>query len=674
MKLLNTPLIIICLFLIIGILLGLYIPVSQYILILIIISSGVMLSLAFFYTKMQLARSYFFMAVAAISFTGLGFSISGVHVLKQHRIYSDLFQEESMLHLRIKKSLKPNLYTHNYIAEVLPKNQNTPSFDILFTEFHGDSLVSNLRIDDQVFLQKKIELVNAPKIPHQFDYREFLKHQHVYGKLNFNRNEVVTIPSTSISWTQASVNLKKNIRQNLYQSAFQSKHIAFIEALTLGKKDLLSKDTYQDFSKAGVLHVLAVSGLHVGLILLILLFIFKPISRSKAGKIFSSICIVIILWGYAFLVGFTPSIIRAVTMFSFLSFARISKRDSSSLSLLFLSAVVLLIYNPCFVYQIGFQLSYAAVFSIVTLYPILHQKIYFKYWLPKKAWSIFCVTLTAQLGVFPLSLYYFHQVPGLFLISNLLLIPFLIIILGACILSIVWSSIAPIPLLFKTVFEAIIETVLNFVHFIASQNKFILEKVYFSPSLLVLSLIALLLFIFFVYQKKWIYLWLFSGCLLFMEIIYIYETDTLRKQKRFYVFHEHQKSVIGFQRDGQLTLITSDSLRIPNYEGLRIQQQLKPLHIKNQKKNYYALFGESLFIIDSMGVYNIPEIAPVQYLVLENSPKINLEKVINLLQPQLIIADGSNYYSYIKRWRETAVKKKIPFHHTGKKGTLVIDY
>ncbi|MDT0294164.1 ComEC/Rec2 family competence protein [Mesonia ostreae] len=640
----------------------------------IIVSSGVLLSLAFLYTKMQLARSYLYMIVAAVSFIGLGFSISGIHVLRQHSIHSDLFQEESMLHLRIKKSLKPNPYTHNYIAEVIPQNPNISSFSILLTEFHGDSLLPHLRVNDKVFLPKKIELVNAPKIPYQFNYREFLKHQHVFGKINFTRNEIVTIPTTTISWTQASVDLKHQIRDNLYQSGFQSKHIAFIESLTLGKKDLLSKDTYQDFSKAGVLHILAVSGLHVGLILLILLFFFQPISKTRAGKIFSSICIIGILWGYAFLVGFTPSIVRAVTMFSFLSFARISKRDGSSLSLLFLSAVVLLVYNPCFVYQIGFQLSYAAVFSIVTLYPILHKKIAFKYYLPKKAWSVFCITLTAQLGVFPLSLYYFHQVPGLFLISNLLLIPFLLLILGTCIVSIIWSSIAIIPAVFKNVFEIIIEVVLKFLHFIASQNKFIIEKVYFSPNMLVLSLIALLLFIFFVYQKKWTYLWLFSGCLFLMEITYVYETDTLRKQKRFYVFHEHQKSVVGFQRDGQLTLITSDSLRIKNYEGLQTQQHLKNLQIKNQKKNYYAVFGGSLFIIDSMGVYNVPEIAPIQYLMLVNSPKVNLEKVINVLQPQQIIADGSNYYTYIKRWRKTALKNKIPFHHTGKKGTFVMDY
>lgn len=673
MKLLNIPLIITCLFLIIGILLGLYLPVFQHTLVLIAVGSGVILSLAFLYTKTQLTTSYLFMMVAAISFLGLGFSISGWHVLDHHQINSDLFQEESQLQLKIRKSLKPNPYTHNYIAEVIPESRNTPAFHILLTEFHSDSLLPHLRIGDQVFIQEKIELVNAPKIPYQFNYREFLEHQHVYGKITFNRNEIVTIPSAEVSWTQYSVELKQKIRRNLYQSGFESKHIAFIESLVLGKKDLLSKDTYQDFSKAGVLHVLAVSGLHVGLILLILLFLFKPISKSKTGKIFSSICIVMILWGYAFLVGFTPSIIRAVTMFSFLSFARISKRDSSSLSLLFLSAVVLLIYNPCFIYQIGFQLSYAAVFSIVTLYPILHEKIYFKYVVSKKAWSIFCVTLTAQLGVFPLSLYYFHQVPGLFLLTNLLLLPFLLLILGACLLSIIWSSITPIPNLFKNVFEAIIELVLDFVHLVASQDQFILEKVYFSPNMLVLSLIALLMFVFFIYQKKWMYLWLFSGSLFLMEVVYLYETDTLRKQKRFYVFHEHKKSVIGFQQHGKLTLVTSDSLRIKNYEGLEIKQHLKTLQVKNLKKNYYAIFGESLFMIDSMGIYQIPEIAPIHYLLLENSPKVNLEQVINVLQPQFIIADGSNYYSYVKRWRETALKKKIPFHHTGKKGTFVIE-
>jgi len=613
------------------------------------------------------------MILAGICFIASGMSISGAHVSKNHSVDSSIFEEESTLQLKVLKSLKPNPYTHNYIAEVIPENRNKKSFEVLLTEFHGDSLSSYLHIDDLVFIKKKISLVNEPTIPHQFNYRTYLKHQHVYGKIIFNRNEIIVLPSREFSWRQLSFHLKEKIRNNLHQSGFQLKHIAFIESLVLGKKDLLSKSTYQDFANAGVLHVLAVSGLHVGFILLILQFLFKPISRNKLGKIFSSSCIVMVLWGYAFLVGFTPSIIRAVTMFSFLALARISKRESSSLSLLFLSAVGLLLYDPCFLYQIGFQLSYAAVFSIITLYPVVNRQFYFKYWIPRKIWGICCVTLTAQLGVFPLSLFYFHQVPGLFLVSNLLLIPFIFLVLTACILCIIWSFMSQLPDFLKIAFEHLIEAVLNFVHFIASQDQFIIERVYFSKTMLIFSMMVLVMFIFYVHQKKWRYLWILSCCLLLAEMCYIVEIYTLRKQEHFYVFHENKKNVLGLQTGKQLTFITSDTFNLKKYEGLLTQENLTHIQVENEIENYYSIFKKRILIIDSTAIFNLKEIDSLDYLILMNSPKVNLERVVEQFEPTYIVADGSNYYSYLERWRETALKKKIPFHHTGKKGTFIID-
>lgn len=673
MKLLNLPLILVCTSLILGVLLGLYFPLPQESLLFVSFVATVILGVAYFYTKRLFTQPYTFISIAFICFLALGMTISRAHIFQNHSTDSSLFHEQSTLQLRIIKSLKPNAYNHNYTAEVIPGNRKSKPFEILLTEFHGDSLTPHLHTGDRVFIKKRISLVNEPKIPHQFNYRNYLKHQHVYGKIIFNRDEMVIIHSQEFSWRQISRDLKEKIRANLYASGFKLNQVAFIESLVLGKKDLLSKNIYNDFSKAGVLHILAVSGLHVGFILLILQFLFKPLSYNKTGRIVSSICIVVILWGYAFIVGFTPSITRAVTMFSFIAFAHTFKRESSSLNMLFLSAVALLIYDPCYIYHIGFQLSYAAVFSIITLYPILNRQLYFKYWLPRKIWGICCVTLTAQLGVFPLSLFYFHQIPGLFLLSNLLLIPFIFLVLTACIFCISWSFIAPIPEFARVVFEYIIEAVLNFVHFIASQNQFIIERVYFSQSMLYFSLISLLLLVFYVYQRKWRYLWLLSLSLLIVEGLYISEIYSLRKQERFYIFYQNKKNILGLQTNKQFTFITTDSLLLKPFEGLLIQDNLKQVNFKTTIKNYYNVFHKSIFIIDSTAVYNIEELNSVDYLVLMNSPQVNLERVVDKLKPKYIIADGSNYYSYLKRWEKTAIKKKIPFHHTGKKGTFVID-
>ena len=161
--------------------------------------------------------------------------------------------------------------------------------------------------------------------------------------------------------------------------------------------------------------------------------------------------------------------------------------------------------------------------------------------------------------------------------------------------------------------------------------------------------------------------------MLIVEGLYISEIYSLRKQERFYIFHQNKKNILGLQTNKQLTFITSDSLELKPFEGLLIQENLKQLNFKTTIKNYYNVFHKSIFIIDSTAVYNIEKLNSVDYLVLKNSPQVNLDRVVDKLQPKYIIADGSNYYSYLKRWEETAIKKKIPFHHTGKKGTFVID-
>jgi len=236
MKLLNLPLILICLALILGVLLGLYFPFPLKTLITIVISSGVVLGVAFFYTNKNFGSSLIFMILAGICFIASGMSISGAHVSKNHSVDSSIFEEESTLQLKVLKSLKPNPYTHNYIAEVIPENRNKKSFEVLLTEFHGDSLSSYLHIDDLVFIKKKISLVNEPTIPHQFNYRTYLKHQHVYGKIIFNRNEIIVLPSREFSWRQLSFSSQRKNQEQFTPIWFSVKTYCVYRIVSIGQK------------------------------------------------------------------------------------------------------------------------------------------------------------------------------------------------------------------------------------------------------------------------------------------------------------------------------------------------------------------------------------------------------------------------------------------------------
>ncbi len=184
------------------------------------------------------------------------------------------------------------------------------------------------------------------------------------------------------------------------------------------------------------MHILAVSGMHVGIIYILLntILIF---SKNKYGKVIKVIIIVISLWLYAFITGLTPSVCRAALMFSFIAIGSIYSKQNNTYNSIFSSAFILLIINPFNFFSIGFQLSYVAVLGIVALQPIIYKSIYVKNYILDKTWSLFSVTLAAQIATTPLTLYYFHNFSTYFWLSNLIIVPMIPIITYLAILILI---------------------------------------------------------------------------------------------------------------------------------------------------------------------------------------------------------------------------------------------
>ncbi|MEM9053079.1 MAG: ComEC/Rec2 family competence protein, partial [Bacteroidota bacterium] len=216
-----------------------------------------------------------------------------------------------------------------------------------------------------------------------------------------------------------------------------------ISALVLGDKAQLDVDLRRQFVNAGVVHILAVSGLHVGIIYFLFGWLFDLLLKKK-GRLLKFILLLLILWAYAALTGFSPSVLRAATMFSFISLGKYHWKYGNVYNMIAGSAVVLLVVDPLLITQVGFQLSYLAVIGIVYFHPKFYSLLTFETWLPDKIWSLTCVSLSAQLATFPLSVFYFHQFPVLFPLSNLLVIPLATAILY---LGISWLILSWVPFL-----------------------------------------------------------------------------------------------------------------------------------------------------------------------------------------------------------------------------------
>ena len=464
--------------------------------------------------------------------------------------------------------------------------------------------------------------------------------------------------------------LIQTINSKLKNYRFSPDELAIINALVLGQKQDISSEIYDSYTDSGAIHILAVSGLHVGIILLIITFILKPLKQIKHGNLLVILCSIILLWLYAFLTGFSPSVIRATAMFTLVSIAINLKRKTNTYNTLIGSILIILIFQPQFLFDVGFQLSYVAVFSIVAFQPLIANLWHPKYKLTNLYWQTFTVTLSAQFGIIPLSVYYFHQIPGLFWLSNLIIIPLLPLILGLAILVIV------LVLSFdKSILTTFFASTLSYsiygmnylLRWISSLESFIFKELSFSS----FNLIASLLFVLSLY-----FLWKhFSAKTIICSlsaIILLQSSFMLTKihtaSNEFVIFYRSKHRLMSLKNNDRLTVYT-DSL-IPNYisTNYKVNKHINTVSYK-PIPNILSFENKIILVIDSTGLY--PKSLKPDYVVLTQSPKINLNRLIEHLKPQGIISDGSNYKSYVRDWNLTAQNKKILFHTT-EKGAFIL--
>lgn len=271
---------------------------------------------------------------------------------------------------------------------------------------------------------RKPTIISPPRNPKEFNYKKYLSGLGVQTQFYLDSSSfTVTSKKQNTGFLTYFSMLKKRALTSLKNIGVHGEAYGVIAALVLGEKDFLDADTYRSYGAAGATHVLAVSGLHVGLIYLILIKLCSPFKKRRFGRLLTVILGLLGLWLYAGVTGFSPSVLRASTMFSAILIGQQMKRSSSIYNTLAASAIALLFITPNLLMEVGFQLSYSAVIGILLIQPWLYRLWIPRFWLLDKAWQLSTVSIAAQLGTFPLGMLYFHQFPNYFLLSNLFVIP-----------------------------------------------------------------------------------------------------------------------------------------------------------------------------------------------------------------------------------------------------------
>jgi len=362
----------------------------------------------------------------------------------------------------------------------------------------------------------------SPGTPYMFDYSDYLRKNRIAfqficntGTCNYSKD------SESFDLFVFCAQLKGQLMHLFSEYGMSQRERAVLNALFLGDKSELSSDQKDHFAAAGAMHLLAVSGLHVGIIYLLAGFLLNAcgLRRKRSIKV---VFIVLILLGYAILTGLSPSVLRAFIMFSMMEIGILMKRRKNIFNMIFASLLLILLLDPLAIYNIGFWLSHVAVISIIVFYPLINGWFVFKFPPFKWIWSLFSVSIAAQIGTFPLGIAIFHDFPIYFIISNLLLIPIVAPILVLAILSVGVQFSSFLSKMFIGCLSNLLEYLNDSVQWIESLPYSVWSHLYLGWHQVALIYLALLLFLMFRESVQIRYIRYLVMVVLFIGLSFLY--------------------------------------------------------------------------------------------------------------------------------------------------------
>lgn len=573
-----------------------------------------------------------------------------LHKLSPEKAYSLVGRIEHIKNRQVIVALQPT-ETANYRGKL-----------VLYLK---DTLRENA-LGQAILFHSKLSPIAAAQNPYQFDYKRYMEHQGIYWQGYPTCYEIKDAPSFS-PFIKAK-QLQGYLAATLSHYPFSKETVRVLKALVLGVRSDITPELYQQYINAGAVHILAISGLHIGIITYLLtLFISLVVPAHRKGVKIA--LLLVFLLTYAAITGFSASVLRAVVMFGGYSIAYLAESRRARYDSLLLSAFILLLYKPTFLFEVGFQLSYMAVLSIALFLPI-GEKYRFENRFLNFFWDIIKVSIAAQIGVLPLSLYYFHQFAGLFLVTNVLILPLLGIILSVGIGVVLLASIQLLPYWLIVCYEKALSLMNHIIGYIASVEQLVIRDVYFDTICLCLCYLAIVWAVIYLRARKVKFVYFFFLTLLSLQTYFFYLKYESAKKEQLIVFHQYKKTVIALQQGREATFYLSDTLSVPHtlIKNFCTQQQVSNLHYK-VLENIVPFKEDFLTIIDDK--FYLDTSYPTHYLLLRNNPKIHLEKFLSNIRPKMLIADGSNYPFIIEKWKYTCQRLQIPFYDTKIKPIIV---
>ena len=599
--------------------------------------------------------------------------------------------------------------------------------------FMKDSLMRKPEYGDVILVKSKIEEVSGPKNPGEFNFKNYQGFHNIYHKAFLTKGSWQLLDSSKGNRVLAIVyRIRDTFLQIIVHYVNDKNDFGVASAIMLGYSDYENADIKRAYASSGTIHVLSVSGLHVGIMFLMLNFLLKWMdSRGRKWEIGKAAFIILFIWFYACLTGLSPPVLRSAMMFSLIQVGHVLIRNVNTYNIIAASAIILVLFDPFVLMDVGFQLSYIAVFGIVYLYPKISslvviripkdvqfkkQKHFYKLlallrfdlkWLVFSTldffWQLIAVSIAAQIATLPLTLLYFYQFPNLFLISNLVVIPLSNLILFVGTALFVVGHIPYLNDIMGWVFNALLHLLDGFI-FKIDQLPFALIK---GISVAGVEMILLYVVVFF---GCWLTEERRPKILIALLLVTFglcsfnsYKQVQNANVKEIVVYSVPKQKAIAFISDKKVlydfdsTLLNDQSAMSfhvrHNWWDLGVREE-GPVGAKDMSEGRMVFFeGKRILIVDTNCILGLvkalkrkevrdSERRKEEYflsnpkvksniVILSGNPKVKLVDIMDHVDFDEIVFDSSNNPKRVSKWMEDCESLKIKCWSVSKQGAYI---
>ena len=620
--------------------------------------------------------------VIAFVFVGIALTNSHFH----SRIPDEVVISNMDWAVRVSAEPTPREKSVKVEAEVLQSFDGKAINGKVLLYLQPSAMTDSLRYGDLLFVHVPLARIAPPCNPDAFDNRQYMRRRGIYYS-GFVRDgsweRIGQRPANRLKFM--AQNARNRLTDIYIHAGMSGDELDILKAILLGDDDTLDPELKASYSSAGVSHILCVSGMHVGIIFMIINFLLKPLDLFRTSRIFKTILVALVIWLYANITGLAPSVTRSATMFTFVAVGQLLNRNTNVFHSLFASAFILLVVNPLLLFEVGFQLSYLAVAGIVLFQPKLSAVYKCRTRIGNYFWELLTVSVAAQLGTSPIAIYYFAQFPNYFMLSNLSVIAlsFIVIITGVALLPVSFIPLIPKYLTWLLTMEIrIMNTIITFIeklpYAVTSDIDYRIVQV-----LLLYGVIGC--FCYLLYRWSWKVFWATGVLFTLFCVSFGVKKFVLARETDFLAYHVRKSSVLEFSWHGQAVWL-SDSLRdegdklyqynIRNHARKhRLHGEIVPIDtaefdtpflckrgnfIRFEGKTYYLLANKET-LWEGVGCDTLR----VDCLLLRQNPRLPPEETMARLPFREVVADGSNTPFYVGKWRDFCLENDIPFTFTG---------